>query len=196
MPRPTSRRVGEHARRADERDESDGEQAERPPVVAAERAHLLAPPIGDSHAGHALTSRTPLASTVPSMFPMPLTRKASAEDRGGEAARSARGRGELTVTAATPANTMPKRADRDAGHERAGRRLPGRDPGQAQRPASDDVGADRDDEGGGEAGMPADDGGADQLGAPRLLVLPGVAHDGERAHQRGQHREHADSRGS
>ena len=52
-----------------------------------------------------------------------------------------------------------------------------------------DVGADRDDEGGGQRGVPTDDGGADQLGAPRLLVLPGVAHDGEHAHQRGEHRE-------
>ena len=37
--------------------------------------------------------------------------------------------------------------------------------------------------------MPPSDGSAYHLGTPRLLVLPGVPHDGERAHQRGQHRE-------
>ena len=64
-------------------------------------------PIGDSHAGQALTTRTPLASTVPSMLPMPLTRNASPSTAAARPLAPRVVEESCTVTAATPANTMP-----------------------------------------------------------------------------------------
>ena len=93
------------------------------------------------------------------------------------------------MTAATPANTMPKAPTASPAMNEPAAGCPVTIPARPSNAGQHDVGADRDDERGGQAGVPPDDGGADQLGAPRLLVLAGVAHDGERAHQRGQHRE-------
>ena len=124
------------------------------------------------------------------MLPMPLSRNASPR---AAAARPPAPRvvdESWTVTAATPANTTPKAPTAAPAANEPAAGCPVSDPRHRQRCRQREVGADRDDECGGQGGMAADDGGADQLGAPRLLVLPCVAHDGLRAHQRREDREH------
>ena len=146
-------------------------------------------PIGESHAGQALTRRKPLASAWPSMFPTPLTTKARPRIAAARPLAPRVVEESCTATAATPAKTMPSAPVAIPAVNDPSRGLPGHDPGQPDRDGESDVGADGDDESGGQAGVTADGGGADELGAPGLLVLPRVPDDRERAHQRGEHRE-------
>ena len=86
MPLPTSRVFASMLAAPTRTTKASPKRPERPPVVAAERPHLLPHPIGDSQVGHALTRRRPVASLWPSMFPRPLW-KARTADGSAPAAR-------------------------------------------------------------------------------------------------------------
>ena len=189
MPLPTSRRV-----------ESMAAPPTRTTKARTNRAsgHQLSPPngricspqpSGESHAGQALTRRRPVASTWPSMFPTPLTTNARPRTAAAKPLAPRVVEESCTVTAATPAKTMPSApvAIPAVNDPTAG--CPAATPASPSDDGQRDVGADGDDEGGGQAGVTADDGGADQLGAPGLLVLARVPDDRQRAHQCREHRE-------
>jgi hypothetical protein len=92
------------------------------------------------------------------------------------------------ATAATPANAAPTAATAAPG-ERSSDRLAGRDQPETEQYRQNCVGRDGHGQLGGEAGVATHDSGADQVGAGRLLALPGVPYHGERAHQGRQHRD-------
>ena len=140
-------------------------------------------PIGDSQAGHALSTRRPLGSGSPGHVADPGHEERHAEDSRGQAAGATGARGELAGDRGDAGEGEADSGDRRPGGERtrrpAARRRSAPDPAPAARTTL----ATRHDQGGGQAGVPADDGGADQLGPAGLLALPGVPHHGERAHQ-------------
>jgi hypothetical protein len=85
---------GEHACQAEQGDEGDGEQAERPPAVATERAHLLAPSDrgqpGRPGARHPQIARVDAADHVPNA----AQQECNSQNRRREAVRSPRTRRE------------------------------------------------------------------------------------------------------
>ena len=105
----------EHGRRANENEKGECEEAERPPVVAAERAHLLAPP----HRGQPRRpgARKPKAARVDAAEHVPhaADHEREPEDRGGETGRSARGRRELHGDGRDSGEHDAEGADRHSG---------------------------------------------------------------------------------
>ena len=146
-------------------------------------------PIGDNHAGQALTTRRPLASTVPSMFPRPLTTNASPSTAAARPLAPRVVDESCTVTAATPANTIPKAPIASPAMNEPTAGSPVAIPTSPSSPASTRLAPTVTMSAAARPACRPDDGRADQLGASGLLVLAGVAHDGKGAHQRGQHRE-------
>ena len=181
----------EHACRADEYDEGDRERDEWPPAVAAEGAHLLSPARSErATPARRSSSRKPLASRMAEH--VPDAAHDEGETRGSR--RQGRSRRAWSRRAAqrplrrrrrrcrAPPSAIPAVNDPSVG-------CPATIPASPSSDSRATLAATVTIERCGQAGVPADDGGADELGAPVLLVLPRVPDDRERAHQRGEHRE-------
>jgi len=171
------------------REEQGHCQAQRPPVVTAERAHLLAPADrgqpGRPSAAHPQAAGIDVTGHVAD----PAGQERHTEDSGGQTARAAGTGGQLSGDRGHAGERHANGGDRGPSGERAGRRLPSRDHPQTQQERQRGVGADRHNQGGGQTGVATHNRSADHLGAAGLLALPGMAHHGERAHQRGKHRD-------
>ena len=174
--------------------------ASRTPRAATARSsgHQCAPPkgrvccphpIGDSHAGHALVTRRPAWSTVPSMLPMPLSANAIPRAPAAMPAAPRVVEDSWQVTAATPTHTSPTAATDAPASSAPSSRLPADRDAGTEHQGEDDVGGHGDEDAGGQAGVATDDGGAEHLGAAELLVLAGVPDHREGAHQCGEHRQ-------
>ena len=181
---------------AGEHDEGDQEQAERPPAVAAEGAHLLPPPQrGEPRGPGALktqAARVGLAEHVPDA----AHDEGETEDRGGKTAGAARGRENLHSDGCDAGEDDAECPRRHPDRERPESGLPGHDPGRSDRDSESDVAADGDDERCGQAGVTTDDGGADE---PRRARSPRSAACAGRRRARSSARRApraADSRGS
>ena len=104
-------------------------------------------PIGDNHAGQALATRRPLASTLPSMFPTPLSTNASPRTAAARPLAPRVVDESCTVTAATPANTMPRRPTAIPAVNDPAAGCPVTIPARPSSAGQHDVGADGDDRG-------------------------------------------------
>ena len=107
MPLPTSRRVASMAALPTRTTKATANKASGAQSSPPKARICWPQPTGDSQAGQALTRRTPLASTLPSMLPMPLTTTAAPSTLAASELAPRLVDDNWTVTAATAAKTIP-----------------------------------------------------------------------------------------